>query len=161
LREYFCNYRTIYFEVFHDFIPNAETFVELDPKVEDRWGLPVARIHLRSCDHQKVAGRWMVERGLEILDRMGADELIPGPCGATATFLVHGTCRAGTDPRTSVLDEYCRAHEVPNLFVVDGSFMPTSGGAAPTLTILANSFRVADHIVDHARRGFFSGRAQR
>jgi choline dehydrogenase-like flavoprotein len=42
---------------------------------------------------------------------------------------------------------------VPNLFVVDGSFMPTSGGAAPTLTILANSLRTADHIVDRARVG--------
>lgn len=59
---------------------------------------------------------------------------------------MHGTCRAGNDPGTSVLNAWCQAHEVPNLFVVDGSFMPTSGAAPTTLTILANSFRVADHI---------------
>ena len=52
-----------------------------------------------------------------------------------------------------MLDEYCEAHEVPNLFVVDGSFMPTSAGAPPTLTILANSLRTADHILAAARRG--------
>jgi choline dehydrogenase-like flavoprotein len=153
IREYFCDYRTVYFEVFHDFVPTAGTFVDLDPEVQDRWGLPVARIHLRPAEHQKVAGRWLVERGLEVLAAMGADELLPGTCGGSATFLIHGTCRAGDDPRTSVLDPYCRAHEVPNLFVVDGSFMPTSGGAAPTLTILANSVRVAEHIVGCARRG--------
>ncbi|HVG08061.1 MAG TPA: GMC family oxidoreductase [Thermoanaerobaculia bacterium] len=148
IREYFCDYQTVYFEVFHDFIANAGTFVDLDPEVRDRWGLPVARIHLRPGEHQKAAGRWLVERGMEVLAGMGADELLPGACGDTAMFLVHGTCRAGSDPETSVLDRNCRAHEVPNLFVVDGSFMPTSGGAPPTLTILANSFRVADHIVE-------------
>jgi choline dehydrogenase-like flavoprotein len=147
IREYFCDYRTVYFEVFHDFIPSSRTFVDLDPEVKDRWGLPVARIHFQPSEHQKVAGQWVAGRGLEILARMGADEILPGPCGQTASFLVHGTCRAGRDPETSVLNEHCRTHEVPNLFVVDGSFMPTSGGAPPTLTILANSFRVADHIV--------------
>ena len=51
--------------------------------------------------------------------------------------------------------KHCRTWAVPNLFVVDGSFMPTSGGAAPTLTILANSFRVAHHILERARQGMF------
>lgn len=73
--------------------------------------------------------------------------------GGTSAYLVHGTCRAGLDPRTSVLDPWCRAHEVPNLYVVDGSFLPTSGGAPPTLTILANSFRVADHVIGRWRAG--------
>lgn len=150
IREYFHEYRTIEFEVFHDFIPNRQTFVELDPEVRDKWGLPVARIHLSRTEHQILAGRWMIERGLEILEEMGADELLPGPAGGTAMFLVHGTCRAGDNPETSVVNQYCQTHEISNLFVVDGSFMPTSGGAAPTLTILANSFRVADHIVARA-----------
>ncbi len=54
-----------------------------------------------------------------------------------------------------MLDPWCRTHEVPNLYVVDGSFMPTSGGASPTLTILANSFRVADHVIELWRAGSF------
>ena len=57
------------------------------------------------------------------------------------------------DPATSVLDPFCRSHEVDNLFVVDGSFMPTSGGVPSTLTIMANAFRVADHVVQRLRAG--------
>jgi choline dehydrogenase-like flavoprotein len=56
------------------------------------------------------------------------------------------TCRFGDDPSRSVLDRNCQAHEVKNLYVTDGSFMPTSGGVPATLTILANSFRVAHHL---------------
>jgi choline dehydrogenase-like flavoprotein len=116
-------------------------------------GLLAARIHLEVPEHHRLAGQWLVERGLEAFTEMGADEVYPEEIGETAPYLVHGTCRAGKDPARAVLDEYCRAHEVHNLFVVDGSFMPTSGGAAPTLTILANSLRTADHILASAQRG--------
>jgi choline dehydrogenase-like flavoprotein len=153
LLEYFHEYLTVDFEVFHDFIPNDRTFVALDPEVRDKWGLPVALIHLDVPEHHRVAGRWLVDRGLEALAEMGADEVQPEEIGETAPYLVHGTCRAGKDPASSVLDEHCRSHEVPNLFVVDGSFMPTSGGAAPTLTILANSLRTADHLIASAKAG--------
>jgi choline dehydrogenase-like flavoprotein len=153
LRDFYCESWTLEFEVQHDFFPNDRTYVTLDPDVVDRWGLPVARIHLDAPLHHGTAGRWIVERTLEILSEMGADELAPLYAGETASFLVHGTCRAGKDPRFAVVDPYCRAHGVPNLFVVDGSFMPTSGGVPPTLTILANSFRTADHIIAQARSG--------
>ncbi|OBG76486.1 GMC oxidoreductase [Mycobacterium sp. E3305] len=59
---------------------------------------------------------------------------------------VCGTCRFGTDPKTSVLDPYNRAHEVENLYVVDSSFFPTSGGLNPSLTIAANALRVGEHL---------------
>jgi choline dehydrogenase-like flavoprotein len=153
LWEHFHEYREVKFEVFQDFIPNEQTFVELDPNTTDRWGLPVARIHLGEPDHHRLAGEWLQDRGLEILGAMGADALIAGGAGYTNGVMANGTCRAGKDPTTSVLNEFCQAHEVPNLFVVDGSFMPTSGGAPSTLTIIANSFRVADYIIDNARTG--------
>ena len=54
----------------------------------------------------------------------------------------------GNDPNSSVLNKYCQAHEVDNLFVVDGAPFPTGTGANPTLTIMANAWRVADHIAD-------------
>ena len=145
----------LYFEVFHDFLPNAETFVELDTERRDRWGLPVARIHLDRPDHQVRAGHWLNTRAFELLDDLGAAAKEATDVGGTSAYLVHGTCRAGTDPATSVVDAWCRAHEVPNLFVVDGSSMPTSGGAPPTLTILANSFRVAEEIARRWRAGEF------
>ncbi len=59
---------------------------------------------------------------------------------------VCGTIRFGDDPRTSVLDSYCRTHDVPNLFVVDSSFFPSSGAVNPALTIAAQALRVGDHI---------------
>jgi choline dehydrogenase-like flavoprotein len=153
LREHFCDYRDVELEVFHDFVPNDATFVSLDPRVRDKWGLPVARIALSVVDHHRRAGEWLVDRGREILDAMGADESAARDIGYVTDVMAHGTCRSGSDPCTSVVDPFCRAHEVPNLFVVDGSFMPTSGGAPSTLTILANSFRSADHILGEARRG--------
>lgn len=63
-----------------------------------------------------------------------------------------GTCKAGTDPRTSVLDKNCKSHDLDNLYVVDASFMPTSGGTNPSLTVAANALRVADHIDQRLRQ---------
>ena len=62
-----------------------------------------------------------------------------------------GTCRFGTDPATSVLDTNCKAHELDNLYVTDASFFPSIGAVNPTLTIIANALRVADHIADRLR----------
>jgi choline dehydrogenase-like flavoprotein len=64
-----------------------------------------------------------------------------------------GTCRFGKDPATSVLDLDCRTHGVPNLFVSDGSFLPSLGGVPPTLTILANAFRVGERLVARFKAG--------
>ncbi len=143
----------LYFEGFHDYLPNEETFVDLDSDLRDKWDLPVARIHLGLPGHHRRAGIFLTERAFEIFDDLGASELTPTDIGGTSAYLVQGTCRMGNDPETSVLDADCRAHEVPNLYVVDGSCMPTSGGAPPTLTILANSFRVAARIVERFRAG--------
>lgn len=153
LRGHFERQDTVEIEVFHDFLPNAGTYLELDPEIRDRWGLPAARIHLDLPAHHRMAGRWVGERGLEVLADLGAEECGFHVVGGTSSYLVQGTCRAGRDPATSVLDPFSRVHAVPNLYVVDGSFMPTSGGAPPTLTILANSFRTADHLLARARAG--------
>ncbi|MEO1392579.1 MAG: GMC family oxidoreductase [Cyanobacteria bacterium J06634_5] len=66
------------------------------------------------------------------------------PVGAVAHQV--GTCRFGTDPATSVLDTNCKAHDIDNLYVVDGSFFPSSAAVNPSLTIMANAMRVGDHI---------------
>jgi choline dehydrogenase-like flavoprotein len=78
---------------------------------------------------------------------------------AAATAHQTGTVRFGTDPATSVLDVHCKAHDLDNLYVVDGGFMPSIGAVNPTLTIVANALRVGDHIAErigtihHPRRG--------
>ena len=63
----------------------------------------------------------------------------------------NGTIRFGRDPKTSALDPNCRAHEVDNLYVVDGSFFPSSGAVNPALTIIANALRVGDHLLERLR----------
>jgi choline dehydrogenase-like flavoprotein len=60
----------------------------------------------------------------------------------------NGTIRFGHDPKMSTLDVNCRAHEVDNLYVVDGSFFPSSGAVNPALTIMANALRVGDHLIE-------------
>ena len=71
---------------------------------------------------------------------------VKNPMGIAAVGHQAGTCRFGTDPATSVLDVNCKAHELDNLYVVDTSFFPSSGAINPTLTIIANALRVADHL---------------
>jgi choline dehydrogenase-like flavoprotein len=108
--------------------------------------MPVARITITRHRLDTQAMAFLMARALDLLRALEPDraELL-GHRGIT-TFLMGGTCRFGTDPAASVLDPDCRAHDVPNLYVTDGSFLPTSGGVPLTLTILANAFRVARRI---------------
>jgi choline dehydrogenase-like flavoprotein len=62
-----------------------------------------------------------------------------------------GTCKFGTDPKTSVLDTNCKAHEVDNLYVVDTSFFPSIGAVNPALTAMANALRVGDHLLERLK----------
>ncbi|GAC1653079.1 MAG: GMC family oxidoreductase [Herpetosiphon sp.] len=135
--------------VVHD-MPQHENRVELDDTVTDAWGLPAARITNKIHPNDLKMGRWVIDHNAEIMDAAGAKQVykvyperITGNCSHQ-----HGTTRMGDDPQASVLNKYCQAHEVDNLFVVDGGPFPTATGANPTLTIMANAWRVAEHIAD-------------
>jgi choline dehydrogenase-like flavoprotein len=80
----------------------------------------------------------------KILRRAGFPIVLAQPMGLATTSAQCGTARAGTDPRTSVVDPLCRTHDIENLYVVDGSFFPSSTGLNPGLTIIAQALRVAD-----------------
>lgn len=138
--------------VLHD-MPQHDNRVDLDDEVVDAWGLPVARITLKPHRNDLDQGRYLIDRAADILEASGAQDIrkvyadrITGNCSHQ-----HGTTRMGHDPESSVLDKWCRVHEVENLYIVDGSPFPTATGANPTLTIMANAWRAADKIV--ARRG--------
>jgi choline dehydrogenase-like flavoprotein len=125
--------------------------------------MPAVRITYREHPNDAGLSRFLAERMIEILEAAKAERVFQAglagpwaigenePIAGSTHFL--GTCRMGSDPSNSVLDRFCRAHEVPNLFVVDGSCFPTSGGAPPTHTIMANAFRVADYIVEEGSKG--------
>ncbi|RKH39509.1 GMC family oxidoreductase [Corallococcus sicarius] len=139
--------RILEFEVYAEFLPTPGTSVTVEPGVKDKYGIPVAAITLERHPADYAATRFLVERGEEVLLRLDPDHVERVGTQGETTILQHGTCRFGDDAASSVLDKHCRAHEVPNLYVVDGSFMPTAGSVPSTLTIAANSFRVADHLV--------------
>jgi choline dehydrogenase-like flavoprotein len=140
-------------------LPLETNRVDLDPDVKDAYGLPAPRITHRQHANDIAMNRWYAERQLEIAEAAGVAEkwvistfAISETNHAAGSAHFHGTCRMGDDPKRSVVDRWCRSHDVPNLWVVDGSVFPTAGGYNPTLTILANAYRVADHFVRSAKR---------
>jgi choline dehydrogenase-like flavoprotein len=132
-------------ELFGEFLPWKGSFVDLDPEVKDVRGVPAARIHVKHHPASHATSTKMIKKAIELLKAIRpAPKKAAAWSWGTANYpLQHGTCRFGTDPATSVLDRDCQCHEVKNLYVTDSSFMPTSGGAPATQTILANSLRVA------------------
>lgn len=140
-------------------MPMEENRVDLDPFVKDSYGLPVPRITHRQHSNDLAMNRWFQTRLLEIAEACGAREkwvstaLTDERSAMRGAPHVLGTCRMGNDPARSVVNRWCRTHEVPNLWIVDGSVFPNPGGYNPTLTILANAYRVAEHVASEARRG--------
>jgi choline dehydrogenase-like flavoprotein len=134
-------------------LPQESNGVDLDENVKDAWGVPVLRVTHKAHPNDIALAHWTVDRAAEILEAANASEIFPvyidGITGNCAHQ--HGTARMGEDPNRSVLNQWCRAHEVPNLYVFDGSPFPTSTGANPTLTIMANAWRCAERIL--ATRG--------
>jgi hypothetical protein len=143
LEHHFRDALSIKIEAFCDWLPVDDCFVRLDPVRKDVWGLPLARIRLGFHLRNLQVGWYLASKGADLLREMGAENVVSFAAGSPPTNLLAGTCRFGKDPARSVLDADCRAHEVDNLYVTDGSFMPTGGSVPYTWTIYANAFRVA------------------
>ena len=107
-----------------------------------------------------VAHKRLVREMYRILWRLGAWSIVKHSHHAQNTTHQCGTLGFGTDVRQSVLDPFCRAHDVENLFVVDASFFPSSAAVNPALTIIAQALRVADHLMENDLRRFRSAAAQ-
>jgi choline dehydrogenase-like flavoprotein len=123
--------------------------VSLDESVTDQWGDPVAKVRIGYHQHDLAVGEYLSVKAKKLLTTLGAKNISSSVSGAPSTNLMAGGCRFGNDPSNSVLNKDCRAHEVDNLYVTDGSFMPTGGSVPYTFTIYANAFRVADKIKAH------------
>jgi choline dehydrogenase-like flavoprotein len=146
LKSAFTTAQYLRYEIFCDWLPTDNCFVSLDASVRDKWGTPVARVRIGYHQHDLKVGRYINERVQPVLATMGAKNIRSSVSGAPPQNLVAGGCRFGNDPASSVLDADCRAHDVDNLYVTDGSFMPTGGSVPYTWTIYANAFRVAERI---------------
>ena len=137
-------------------LPNAGSFIDLDPLAKDGQGMPKARIHSRLDETELKRLSFMATKTREILKASGVPELFEefGAYDAFNATHVFGTCRMGTDPATSVVDPFLRSHRWRNLYIADGSVFPSSGGGeGPSLTISALALRTAAHVAGAARRG--------
>lgn len=153
LLAHFKTKRTLLFEIFCDWLPTDGTHVTLDPSVKDRYGFAVARIHLDAHKEDLRAAKAIAPRCEALLKSMGAKDIATNLSYMPPQNLQAGGCRFGKDPATSVLDANCKAHDLDNLYVTDGSFMPTGGSVPYTWTIYANAFRVADSILERFKKG--------
>jgi choline dehydrogenase-like flavoprotein len=133
-------------------LPVATNTVTLDPDHPDRFGRPGLCLTYRDHPDDMKAKQWFRDRAEELMHAAGATRVWNQPVVPTDGG-VHllGTARMGNDPRESVVDRYHRAHDLPNLFICDGSSFVTSGRGQPTMTIQALAFRAAEHIARFAR----------
>ena len=136
--------------------PQHQNRVLLDPGPADRYGLPPLRVDHRYSERDVAAGRSLAERARAILWRAGAWAFYRHRIGTFSHAV--GTVRMGADPRTSALDRDGRFRGLENLWVVDGSALPSSAGVNPSLTIAANALRAAHQLAGHATRLTESGR---
>jgi choline dehydrogenase-like flavoprotein len=134
-------------------LPLESNNVTLDPALKDAWGIPAIRVTYRDHPDDLATARFLQDRGAEILDAAGALRVSKAPVNeSTAAVHLLGTCRMGDDPTKSVVDRNHRSHDVPNLFICDGSSLVTSGRGQPTMTIQALAFRAGELIAGAARR---------
>jgi choline dehydrogenase-like flavoprotein len=123
-----------------------ETDRTLDRELTDTSGLPAPKLHHRLSGNSQRNLTFALERMREAHEAAGARYVVDEPNIASGHLL--GTARMGTDARTSVVDQFCRSHDIPNLLIVDGSVMVTSGAMNPTATITALALRASEHLAN-------------
>lgn len=136
-------------------IPVWEARVQLDPKVKDKWGIPVLRMSGYRHQHTVEIGEAMSFKAEEWLKAAGAIQTWRKVGGRGLSGGQHqaGTVRMGRDPKASVVDSDCRVHESDNVYVVDASVHVTNGGFNPVLTIMALAYRAGEHLVKRMKGG--------
>jgi choline dehydrogenase-like flavoprotein len=140
---------------FGECLPREDNFVELDPSVKDKWGIPALRIHVtygpneqaQLADMQTMAAEMLEAAGVRDVATFRNENLHPG-------LVIHemGGARMGRDARTSVTNQWNQAWDVPNLFLTDGAFMSSSANQNPSITYMAFTARAVDHAVSAMKR---------
>ncbi len=145
-----------------EMLPNPDTYCEIDPDAVDQWGIPVLRFHFKWSEYELRQAKDMQDTFRSIVETMGGEYKTKTSIDGQYPFgieeggkIIHevGTARMGADPKTSVLNGYCQAHDVKNLFVADGASLVTNPDKNPTLTIMALSWRASDYLLDEAKKG--------
>lgn len=141
-------------------IPRVDNLCEIDPNVVDKYGIPVLKFNYTWSDHEIKQAKHMQDTFEEIIQAMGgvANGVKPGADKKYGLLnpgrIIHevGTTRMGDDPKSSVLNKFNQAHDVKNLFVVDGGAFVSQADKNPTWTILALSMRASEYIIDELKK---------
>jgi choline dehydrogenase-like flavoprotein len=143
-----------------EMIPNEDCYCEIDPEKKDKYGIPVLRFHWKFSDHEKKQALHMQQTFAQIIEALGGKPSQPPETDPEKAYLpggavIHevGTTCLGDDPRKSVLNQWCQAWDVPNLFVTDGGPFVSNADKNPTLTILALSMRSTSWLTEEMRKG--------
>ncbi len=147
---------TMSFGGFGEMLPNPNNRATLHPTLVDAWGIPTLHIECAWSDNELAIHRDMNMTAAELLEAAGAKDIRPdarGPSTPGNTNHEMGTTRMGRDPKTSVLNGWNQAWEVPNVFVTDGGCMASSGNQNPSLTYMALTARACHYAVDALKRG--------
>ena len=150
--ETFTKTRTLNMEIFLDWTPTDNSFISVDEKYKDKYGIPVANIRIGTHKRDLEIANFIKEKAVKVFEKMGGKNIVSDISTLPSANLQAGGCRFGNEPKTSVLNKNCQSHEVSNLFITDGSFMPTGGSVPYTFTIYANSFRVSDFLKDNFQK---------
>jgi choline dehydrogenase-like flavoprotein len=143
------------FSAFGETLPREENRCALHPTMVDTWGIPVLHIECAWSENERAMHRDMTATAVELLDASGATRVRPSTRVSTPGNANHemGGARMGRDRRTSVLNGWNQAWDVPNLFMTDGACMTSSGNQNPTLTYMALTARACHYAVEELRRG--------
>jgi choline dehydrogenase-like flavoprotein len=144
-----------------EMIPNEHSYCEIDPAQVDQWGIPVLRFHWQWSENEIQMVKHMHKTFTDLIETMGGHVTSPDlPADAVKAVsvggeIIHeaGTCRMGDDPKSSVLNKWSQAHEVPNLLVVDAAPFNGNPDKNVTLTIVANAWRAAAHLAEEITKG--------
>jgi glucoside 3-dehydrogenase (cytochrome c) catalytic subunit len=141
---------------FGEVLARFDNFVEIDPKVVDKFGIPVLKITMTWGENEKAMIPDMAVTATQMLEASGAKNIEPFTVlDRIPGYGIHemGTARMGRDPKTSVLNAFLQTHDIDNLYVMDASSFVSSGCQNPTLTIMALAVRGCDHLMEEMKRG--------
>jgi choline dehydrogenase-like flavoprotein len=140
---------------FGEVLPRFENAMSIDPEVKDAWGIPVLRFDYKFGENERKMAADMSDQAKEMFEAAGIEVIGVDREILTEGWSIHelGTARMGTDPKTSVLNQFQQSHDVRNLFVVDGSSHVSASCQNPTWTIMALAWRSCDHLADELRKG--------
>jgi choline dehydrogenase-like flavoprotein len=132
-------------------LPEESNLVTIDPDTTDDHGIPGAKVVYTNSENSRRMMAFHQERAKESLLAAGAYDVIVAPFIEATGWHILGTCKMGDDPASSVVDRWGRTHDIPNLYVFDGSTWPTSSGMNPTATIAAMALRSTEHLIEDRR----------